>query len=76
MYALTNCLFFLEEVLEMDFLNTKQVSELLGVEPITLAIWRHRNRGPSYVKIGGNVRYYRKDIDAYLKRGTVKPSKR
>lgn len=38
----------------------------------TLAIWRHQNRGPNYVKIGGRVYYRRSAIEEYLDARTVK----
>lgn len=38
----------------------------LGVRPSTLANWRWRGEGPSYVKIGGRVRYRLRDLARYL----------
>lgn len=31
-----------------------------------LAQWRHRNTGPSFVKIGRRVGYFGNDLNAYL----------
>ena len=58
-------------------------SELLSVEELisrwrgqvkatTLATWRSRKLGPSYVKIGGRVLYPLKELEAYEKRNTRK----
>jgi hypothetical protein len=47
-------------------LNEVDTSQLLGVKPQTLSVWRTKSIGPAYHKIGSNVRYYRKDIEKYL----------
>jgi predicted DNA-binding transcriptional regulator AlpA len=60
-----------------EMLSSKEVSELLGVNQNTLQKWRSRNTGPRYVKFGGNnasaVRYYRVDIEKFLKSHTIAP---
>lgn len=43
-------------------LDTTQVSELLGVAPITLAQMRARGAGPRFFRIGRSVRYRLGDV--------------
>ncbi|MBF0213025.1 MAG: helix-turn-helix domain-containing protein [Magnetococcales bacterium] len=50
-----------------------EASEYLRVDWKTLANWRARKIGPSYVKMGSLVYYTRADLDAYLKARTVDP---
>ncbi len=59
----------------MEFINTKQACQILGVEEVTLTLWRYKKRGPDYFKIGGSVRYDRKDVEDYLKNSKVCLSK-
>lgn len=54
----------------MQFYTTEQVSNLIGVQPNTLEIWRHRGIGPPFVKMGRLVRYKSADLDAWIDRQT------
>lgn len=56
----------------MGLLTSKEACQLLGVEEVTLILWRHKKKGPDYLKIGGNVRYRLKDIENYLDNCAVK----
>jgi predicted DNA-binding transcriptional regulator AlpA len=48
-------------------LTEQQVSELLGLKPGTLQVWRCNKRYPlAYVKIGRNVRYRESAVRAFL----------
>lgn len=47
-------------------LAPKETSLYLGIPVPTLAGWRHYKRGPTYVKIGGQIRYRKADLDAYI----------
>lgn len=38
---------------------------------VTLATWRSRKQGPSYIKIGGRVLYPEEAVDAWEKRRTM-----
>lgn len=38
----------------------------LQMRPQSLADWRHRGKGPAYVKLGQLVRYRRSDVDRWL----------
>ena len=48
------------------FLNSKEVSELYGIAPSTLANWRHQMIGPKYHKVGGAVRYKVEDLEEFM----------
>ncbi|WP_437203481.1 helix-turn-helix domain-containing protein [Planctomicrobium sp. SH664] len=49
-----------------DFLDTRDAARMLNHSPITLACWRQRGVGPSYVKMRGKVLYQRKDLQRYI----------
>lgn len=46
---------------------------MIGVEPLTLKLWRRKGIGPPYVKFGNRVRYRVADIEAWLDAHTVTP---
>ena len=43
-----------------------EAAENLGLSVATLRAWRHRQRGPRYVRFGRAVRYLSEDLDAYI----------
>ena len=45
-----------------EMLSEKQVAEMLGISPHTLACRRHRGKLPVYYKIGQRVRYKKADV--------------
>ncbi len=48
-------------------LSTDELAEILGKPPRTLAQWRYRQIGPSFIRLaGGSVRYALEDVDAWL----------
>jgi predicted DNA-binding transcriptional regulator AlpA len=53
-----------------DLLTTKETSAVLGVKPNTLEIWRHKGKGPPFVRLGDEpgvaVRYLRSELKAWL----------
>ena len=57
-----------------ELLDTIKAGEYIATPPKTLITWRCTKRVQiPYVKIGGNVRYRRIDLDAFIKanmRGT------
>ena len=65
---LTRCL--------LKLLNTKEVSAITGIPESTLRYWRCAGLGPSYVKLGGRIRYDEADVDAYVKVNKRIPSVR
>ena len=45
----------------------------IRVSPNTMRVWRMRNRGPIYIRIGGNrVKYRRRDLLAWIKSKEVR----
>lgn len=49
-----------------DLLTTEETAEVLGVAVRTLSDWRWRNRGPKPTHCGRLVRYFARDIRAFL----------
>lgn len=53
-----------------NLLSNQQTADLLGIKPNTLEIWRHRGKGPPFVKYGrspqGPVRYIRAAVMTWL----------
>ena len=54
-----------------DLLTCSQAAELFGVKDQTLAAWRHKGTGPSYIKIGSGVRYKLSAIYEFIDQNTV-----
>lgn len=53
-------------------LTTEQAAAFLDLKPQTLAVWRFKKRcGPAYVRIGHNIRYRMRDLEAWLESRTV-----
>ena len=54
----------------VDLLTNEETSALLGIKPNTLEIWRHRGKGPPFVKMGSApqapVRYLRSAVMDWL----------
>jgi excisionase family DNA binding protein len=47
-------------------MTTKEATDYLGVSPTTLAVWRSRDKGPRYYRMGGFIRYRKEDLDAFV----------
>ncbi len=54
-----------------NLLTSPQTAKLLGVKNQTLAVWRHKGTGPSYIKIGSGVRYKLSAIYEFIDHNTV-----
>lgn len=54
----------------MRLLDTVQTAALLGISPNTLKLWRHKGRGPRFVKLGdaaqSGVVYDEADVRAFI----------
>lgn len=54
---------------QMRLLDTVQTAALLGITPGTLKLWRHKGRGPRFVKLGDSpqagVAYDEADVIAW-----------
>jgi len=60
----------------MTLLRPGEVAEKLRVHPETLQVWRSQKRGPTYVKIEGQIFYPSDALDAYIKARLVQPGAR
>ena len=49
-----------------SLMSTDEAATYLSAKPLTLVAWRHQKRGPTYVKIGGHVRYRQVDLDGFI----------
>lgn len=49
-------------------MDTKNAALYLGFDEGTMANWRVTGGGPSFIKPGGKVFYYRSDLDSWLNR--------
>lgn len=53
----------------MALLSNAQAASLLGITPNTLKFWRHKNRGPAFIKLGdapqAGVAYDEADVIAW-----------
>ena len=53
--------------------STPEAAVYLGNSARTLARWRSLGLGPSYIRVGGKVRYLRRDLDEWLARHRIHP---
>ena len=56
--------------------NEKALAKEMNLSVQTLRNWRHKGKGPPYIKIGRAVRYNIKDIEKYLKQNRIDPERR
>jgi predicted DNA-binding transcriptional regulator AlpA len=54
-------------------LTQEQAASTLGLKPPTLAMWRHKKKGPAYVKIGRSAFYRQSALTAWLNEQAVIP---
>ena len=59
-----------ERIAPSGLMKPDQAAEYLQITPSTLAVWRSNNRKKlAFVKIGGQVRYRREDLDRFIADG-------
>lgn len=55
---------------QLRLLNTPQAAAILGISPNTLKLWRHKKRGPAFIKLGDSpqsgVAYDEADVRAFI----------
>ena len=57
-----------------QLLNTQQAADYLGLKKGTLINWRcTKKEGIPYIKVGGRVSYWQKDLDQWLLNQRVVP---
>ena len=59
--------------MQVEYLNEKQVSELIGRALSTLRNDRHLRQGLPYVKWGRTVRYRRSDVIQFMEDRKINP---
>jgi excisionase family DNA binding protein len=52
-------------------LTEREVAELLGLSVATLRAWRHRGKGPRFLRLGRAVRYLRSDVADFVRASAV-----
>jgi excisionase family DNA binding protein len=52
-------------------LTERQVAEQLGLSVATLRAWRHRGKGPRFLRFGRAVRYLPADLDEFIRASAV-----
>jgi excisionase family DNA binding protein len=52
-------------------LTERQVAEHLGLSVATLRAWRHRGKGPRFLRLGRSVRYLPSDVDEFVRASAV-----
>ena len=48
-----------------------QVAEQLGLSVATLRAWRHRGKGPRFLRFGRAVRYLPADLETFIRASAV-----
>ena len=52
-------------------LTEREVAELLGLSVATLRAWRHRGKGPRFLRLGRSVRYLPVDVADFVRASAV-----
>ena len=61
------------ELPAMEIMDTVEAATYLRLSASQLHIWRHRKKGPPYVKLARRVRYRKADLDDWLAAMLVVP---
>ncbi len=52
-------------------LTEREVAALLGLSVATLRAWRHRGKGPRFLRLGRSVRYLPADVADFVRASAV-----
>lgn len=52
-------------------LTEREVGARLGLSVATLRAWRHRGKGPRFLRLGRSVRYVPSDVDEFVRASAV-----
>lgn len=52
-------------------LTEREVAEQLGLSVATLRAWRHRGKGPRFLRLGRSVRYLPLDVEEFVRASAV-----
>lgn len=47
-------------------LSVAEAADMCGVKVATMRVWRHNNRGPVSVRMGGKLIYKRTDVQRWI----------
>jgi excisionase family DNA binding protein len=61
----------IESACRTTALTERQVAEQLGLSVATLRAWRHRGKGPRFLRLGRSVRYLPADVDEFVRASAV-----
>lgn len=54
-----------------DGMTAKQAADLIGITDTCLRLWRKKETGPRYYKVGFRIIYCRSDIDEWMAQNRV-----
>ncbi|MDQ3756495.1 MAG: helix-turn-helix domain-containing protein [Actinomycetota bacterium] len=57
-----------------ELLTVAELAKEFKISPRTVYDWRYRRVGPPALKVGGQLRYRRRDVEAWLDGGEAKAS--
>jgi predicted DNA-binding transcriptional regulator AlpA len=49
-----------------EVMNDKQAARFIGISVATIRKWRFERKGPSYVRLGRSIRYFRVDLESFI----------
>jgi excisionase family DNA binding protein len=52
-------------------LTEREAAEVLGLSVTTLRAWRHRGKGPRFLRLGRSVRYLPSDVYEFVRASAV-----
>ncbi len=52
-------------------LTDREVADLMGLSVATLRSWRHRGKGPRFLRLGRSVRYLPSDLAEFVRASAV-----
>ena len=52
-------------------LTEREVADMLGLSVATLRAWRHRGKGPRFLRLGRSVRYLPSDVADFVRASAV-----
>jgi predicted DNA-binding transcriptional regulator AlpA len=52
-------------------LTEREVADMLGLSVATLRAWRHRGKGPRFLRLGRAVRYLLSDVADFVRASAV-----
>jgi hypothetical protein len=56
------------KIIDLDWLNEKQVAEMLRCPVSTLRLWRLKKEGPKFFHLGKKLWYHRADVFDFILR--------